>query len=380
MLRKYFAQTILFENCFLVRIKGKKPLFSPLKPLFRALPAIVFYFLRESQNLHYTALMIIESTFKPAWWLPGGHLQTLWPTLAGRQITLTAQRERIELPDADFVDVDWLNQNGKGPLTIVLHGLEGSLNSPYAKGIARSLALQDHVVAFMHFRGCSGEHNRHDRAYHSGDTADFAYVATLLKQRYADKKLAVVGYSLGGNVLLKWLGETGLDNPIDCAVAVSVPFQLGKLATKMNRGFSKIYQEHFMRKLRSKMLTKFTQRPAPICLETLKRSKTFREFDNLVTAPLHQFADADDYYSRSSCRQYIPKIQKQTLIIHAKNDPFMIPEVIPEQHELPQNVTLELANCGGHVGFISGNLPGKANYWLEQRIPHHIDKTLGFKD
>ena len=247
--------------------------------------------------------MIISSKFKPAWWLPGSHLQTLWPALMRRKIKITLSRERLELPDGDFLDLDWVTPRSQGLLVIILHGLEGSIDSAYAKGMLRALHQSGCHAVFMHFRGCSGEHNRLPRAYHSGDTGDLAYVVKVLRQREPLTPISAIGYSLGGNVLLKWLGETGENNPLSCAVAVSVPFLLNKLSDKINSGFSSIYQWHLLRQLRKKLTQKFTKITSPIDSSLIKNTKNFWDFDDKVTAPLHGFNDVHDYYARSSARQ-----------------------------------------------------------------------------
>lgn len=310
--------------------------------------------------------MIRKSNFKSAWWLPGPHLQTLWPTLMRRKIPLNLTRERIELSDGDFIDLDWVSFEKKdAPLVIVLHGLEGSIHSKYARGILRTLEQSGYRAVLMHFRGCSGEHNRLPRAYHSGETKDIATIVNLLKIRSPHVPFYAVGYSLGGNVLLKWLGETQHENPLDKAVAISVPFELDKLADKMNTGFSKIYQRHLLNRLTKKFKAKYQ-------LERIDLVKNFWDFDNHFTAPIHGFKDAMEYYLQSSSRQYLKNIQKPTLILHSEDDPFMTPEVIPSNSDLSQFVTLEISSSGGHVGFVGGKIPGLGKYWLEEQIANFL--------
>lgn len=313
--------------------------------------------------------MITMSAFKPAWWLAGPHLQTLWPTLTRQRIPLELVRERLELPDGDFLDLDWCEAEEDSPLVLVLHGLEGSIDSPYAKGMLRALRQAGFASLFMHFRGCSGVLNRKAGAYHSGKTDDLAYVVSLLRDRFPHRPLFALGYSLGGNVLLKWLGETGPNNPLTGAAAVSVPFLLNRLADKMNQGFARVYQRHLVSRLNRKFHEKSQAIPALMELTQGKTYPTFWEFDDRVTAPLHGFTSAEEYYRKASCRQYLKGIAVPTLIIHAMDDPFMVPEVIPREDELSEQVTLELSQGGGHVGFIEGNIPGCAEYWLEKRIP-----------
>ncbi|MEO8402014.1 MAG: hydrolase [Gammaproteobacteria bacterium] len=317
-----------------------------------------------------------KSLFKPAWWLPGSHMQTLWPTLCRRLIKdVKLKRERFELPDGDFVDLDWAG-HGHGPVILVLHGLEGSVNSPYANGMLNAVQQQGWRGVLMHFRGCSGEDNRHPRTYHSGDTADLNAVITALQAREPGVPFAAVGFSMGGNVLLKWLGELGSKNPLKAAVAVSVPFELHKTSLRIQAGFSRVYQFYFMLGLRKKMRDKFKAKPAPFEVAALAKMQTIEEFDDKVTAPLHGFASADDYYTKASCRQFLHKIAVPTLLIQAKDDPFMTDDLLPDQDELSPEVILELTEKGGHVGFVSGAFPWRAEYWLEQRVPEFLEQFL----
>lgn len=317
-----------------------------------------------------------KASFKPAWWLPGGHLQTVWQTLCRRPIkNINLKRERFELPDGDFIDLDWAGE-GNGPIVLVLHGLEGSIHSPYAKGMLNALLSRGWRGVFMHFRGCSEEINRHPRSYHSGDTTDVASVMSAIHLRETNTLLAAIGFSLGGNVLLKWLGESGDQSLLKAAVAISVPFELHKTAERVSQGFSRIYELNFLWSLRRKMRAKFDIQSSPIELSQLKNLKSLREFDEKVTAPLHGFVSADDYYQQSSCRQYLHKIQVPTLLLQAKDDPLMTLDVLPEKQELSPKVILELSEKGGHVGFVTGDLPWRAQYWLEQRVPEFLTQYL----
>lgn len=313
-----------------------------------------------------------EVQFKPAWWLRNSHFQTLWPTLCRKEIkNLHLERERIELPDGDFIDIDWAGPCQKdSPIVMILHGLEGSIKSPYAKGMLLALHAQGWRGAFMNFRGCSGEHNRLVRGYHSGDTADVSFIVNSIKLREPSIPIAAIGFSLGGNVLVKWLGETGLANPLTAAVAISVPFEVQKVVKRMNTGFSRIYQWHLLNCLREKIKTKFqNSESVPFSVAEITKIKTLREFDNKVTAPLHGFLNAEDYYNKSSCRAYIKNIRKPTLLLQAKDDPFLVEDLLPTARELPEFVKFELSEKGGHVGFVSGKIPWRPEYWLEKRVP-----------
>lgn len=313
-----------------------------------------------------------EHSFKPAWWLRNSHLQTLWPCVIRKRKLkpdLKLERERLELPDGDFIDLDWINKDGCGPIILLLHGFEGSINSHYAKGMLNAIHENGWRGVFMHFRGCSGEHNRLPRGYHSGDTTDLSYVMNVLQSREQETPFAAIGYSLGGNVLLKWLGETGKSNPLKAAIAVSVPFELNKAANRIEYGFSRLYQWYFLRCLRWRLIKKFERVAPPVDPSFLQSVSRMRDFDNKFTAPLYGFRDADDYYSSASSRQYLRFIQVPTLLVHAKDDPFMTADVIPTQDELSPYVKLEVTEKGGHVGFVTGRFPWRPIYWLEQRTP-----------
>jgi predicted alpha/beta-fold hydrolase len=311
---------------------------------------------------------IAAAVFEPAWWCRGPHLQTLWPVLVRRRPRVALRRERLELPDGDFLDLDWTTGDS-GPIVLVLHGLEGSSRSHYARGLLHAAHGRGWRGVVMHYRGCSGEPNRLPRSYHSGDTADAAYCLRVLREREPRTPVAIVGYSLGGNVLLKWLGETGGIPGVAAAVAVSVPFQLDCCARRLERGFSRLYQRDLVRRLHRKIRRKRALGMLPLRVDDLPRWRTFFEFDQHVTAPLHGFRDADHYYQMASSRQYLGGIRTPTLIIQASDDPFMTRDALPVSHELPAAVRLELYREGGHVGFVSGKWPWAASYWLEQRIP-----------
>lgn len=321
--------------------------------------------------------MIRESQFIPAWWLPGPHLQTLWPVLCRRQPQIIIRREHLELSDGDFLDLDW-SDGEDGPIVVILHGLEGSSTSGYIRGLLATLATRGWRAVVMHFRGCSGTPNRLARSYNAGDTGDLATVITTLRQRDPTTSIACVGYSLGGNVLLKWLGETGKVAPLQAAVAVAVPFLLDTAARRMKHGFSRLYQAYLLNRLRTSYRRKFSHwRAPPFPLEKLSQLTDFYAFDDQITAPLHGYSGVHDYYARASCRPYLKDIAIPTLILHARDDPFMLPDAIPDATELSESVILELSRHGGHVGFVSGPTPWQPTYWLEQRIPAFLEKQLG---
>lgn len=328
-------------------------------------------YLRAMMPATTTTTGIATSSFRPAWWLPGPHLQTLWAGLCRRPPPLKLRRERLELPDGDFVDLDWIGEHER-PIVIVLHGLEGSIKSRYAAGIMAAIHAHGWRGVLMHFRGCSGDSNRLPRCYHSGDTGDLSFLRKVLRAREPTTRVAAVGFSLGGNVLLKYLGETRDHADVATAVAVSVPFDLNNGALRLERGFSQLYQWKLLHRLRSKTREKFKRMPSPIPLDGLSSLRTFRAFDDAVTARLHGFSGVEDYYGRSSSRRYLSSITVPTLILHAVDDPFMTPTGIPEPRELSPSTRLELSLRGGHVGFVAGALPGRPHYWLEERIPQFL--------
>lgn len=327
--------------------------------------------------------MIIDSGFRALPWLRNPHLQTLFAA-ARPTPRLQLRRERIDLPDGDFLDLDWNEEQlsaaaetpAQTPIIMVLHGLTGSIRSKYLRGLMRQLRLRGWRAVLMHFRGASEEPNRLARGYHSGETEDFDYALRLLKTRYPAAPFAAVGYSVGGNVLLKWLGERGVNAPLKTAVAVSVPFDLRLSARAINQGFSRLYQARLLHAMRANAMAKFSRIEPPFALPKLAELRDFHAYDAAMTAPLHGFAGVDDYYDRCSSRQFLKKIRVPTLILHAVDDPFMSPDVIPTEAELSGQVTLALSAQGGHVGFISAGPRGQPQFWLESRIPQHLDAFL----
>ncbi len=313
-----------------------------------------------------------ENSFVPAWWLKNAHAQTVWSTLFRKPVRLKQKWERIELPDGDFLDLVWDAENidEKKPIVLLLHGLGGDIHSPYVTGLMKSLSQGGTRPVLMHFRGCSGTSNRLARSYHSGDTKDLAFVVDYLKTK--SDQVSAVGISLGGNVLLKWLGETGAQNPLFKAAAVSVPFELKTVADRFMQGVSRIYQSRLLRVLKKNMVKKFKQVKAPFDLSILKNIDSFWEFDDKITARLHGFKNVKEYYKIASSRQYLKNITVPTLIIHSMDDPFMTIEAVPFPSELSSSTRMILTEKGGHVGFITGNIPGNAEYWLEKKIPEFI--------
>ena len=305
--------------------------------------------------------------FRPAWWLPGGHLQTLFPTLFRARKPPPLRRERLELEDGDFLDLDWTREQ-PGPLVLLLHGLEGSLHSHYASGLLEALDRSGLQCVQMYFRGCSGEPNRLPRSYHSGETGDLQTVLNHVKYCYPEREIYAAGVSLGGNALLKWLGENPQQQQVQRAIAISVPFDLDNAAARLERGLSQIYQSYLLRKLRRSLRNKAMHIDMPVDTRHLSLLSSFRRFDDEVTAPLHGFDGVDDYYKRSSSRDFVSHIETPTLIIHALDDPFMTADAIPTYDTVGPGVILEVHRTGGHVGFVAGWLPLRPRYWLDQRV------------
>ena len=325
-----------------------------------------------------------EKKFQPAWWLPGGHTQTLWRKFTVKDAVLQG-RERLELADGDFIDIDWCEEfSGKDQqpeagsgIVVIIHGLGGCSSSPYVIALQKRLAGQGKRSVAMNFRGCSGEPNNLARAYHSGVSEDLNEVFIMLRAAFPNEEFMFVGYSLGANVLLKWLGEREHDDQITKAVAVSTPFRLDDCSKAMLRGTSRFYGSYFVNLLRNEFNSKINdfntrgldkQCEILASLGDLDRINSLWEFDDLVTAPLHGFKNADDYYEKCSSAQFLGQINTDTLLIQSKNDPLIPASALPRAQSLSPCVKMELSAKGGHVGFISGS---KDN-WLEKRIVDHL--------
>lgn len=264
----------------------------------------------------------------------------------------------------------------RSALVLVLHGLEGCARSSYALEMYRQLLRVGLAAVGMNFRSCSGEPNRLPRLYHSGETGDLAWMLGRLRARFPERALGVVGFSLGGNVLLKYLGEEGAA-PVDAAVAISVPFDLAAGAAWIERGFARVYQRYLVGRLRRKVRAKRTILDGRVDVAALLRAGTFREFDDRGTAPLHGFADADDYYRRSSSARFLARVRVPTLVIHSRDDPFLPPEAVPERaFDANPAITPLITPRGGHVGFVSGP-PWAPRFWAEERAAAFLAARLG---
>ncbi len=309
--------------------------------------------------------------FKPAFWLQNPHLQTFWPYLFRFKPRPKYQRERIELPDDDFIDLDWLKTPAtKKPKAIVvlIHGLQGCSRSHYIRGFASKLHQSDYQVVAVNLRGRSGEMNRQPIFYNAGYSNDIDFVIRKISNEYPDLDINAVAVSLGGSMLLNWLALTeDASNLINRAVVISVPYLLASCAKKMETGFSRIYQYHLVSSLKKSTRKKLRLMELPNILPIWPQSKTFFEFDDAVTSRLHGFKDVDDYYSQASTKYKVKQITNPLLLIQSTDDPFMSMDVIPMVDQLNTNTKLELYKNGGHVGFVSAQ-GLKPYYWLDNRL------------
>jgi predicted alpha/beta-fold hydrolase len=317
-----------------------------------------------------------EYTYAPAWWVPGAHLRTLWGKLVRRTI-LETRSERWMTPDGDELELRRIDPppaaSPSTPRLLVLHGLEGTIRSHYLLGVlARAKQLGWAADAII-FRTCNGEVTRANRLYHSGETTDLSFVVERLVREHPRQPLVLAGFSLGGNVLLKWLGERGDELPpeIRGAVAVSVPFDLERGSRFIERGFARVYTRHFLRTLKAKARAKLARDPGLFDARKLEQARTLYEFDDAVTAPVHGFNDAHDYYSRSSSLGFLSSIRRPTLLLSAYDDPFLPPAVLDDVRRIAASnpfLTVEFHDRGGHVGFIGGSSPFAPRYYAEDRL------------
>ena len=308
-------------------------------------------------------------------WLAGGHAQTIWPYRLRRRSPPVA-RERIETPDGDFWDFDWLDAPAQpgAPVIGLFHGLEGGSESHYAGALLRALAQTGWRGVVPHFRGCGGELNRLPRAYHSGDHAEIgAMLAAIRRVLAPETPLFAVGVSLGGSALLNWLGRAGRDaaRTLRAAAAVSAPLDLMAAGTAIGRGINRVYTRHFLATLKPKSLAMAARFPGLLDAGRIRRVRTLWDFDDIVTAPLHGFAGTVDYWTRASSKPWLASIAVPTLVINARNDPFIPARSLPTHREVSALVTLEQPLHGGHAGFAAGRFPGHVD-WLPARLLHYF--------
>lgn len=380
---------------------------------------------------------VVKSSFKAHPIFKNNHVQTLWPALIRSTPKIKTVRERLTTPDHDFLDVDWYEMDAS-PLIILLHGLASSSKAKYILGLQKALAKEGFASVAMNLRGCSGEPNKRVVGYHGGATDDLDFLVKTLRERFPERVIGAVGYSLGANILLKWLGDQKESSPLFAAVSVSAPLQLNLATERLKQGLSKIYEKYlltFMKwnqykknldlykrleqhgnfakefdlpdevlasglgKSRKKSLFSNNKKRS-VGAEPLSQKLHFDEleinkiklipplwkinsiydFDQYITAPIHDFQGADHYYEVCSSRYKLKSIHTPTLVIHAKDDPFMPLEIIPDPKELSASVMIELAENGGHVGFIAKGKDNKPDYWIESRVPYFFKQILSLQD
>ncbi len=313
-----------------------------------------------------------EPPYRGPAWLAGGHLQTIWPYLL-RRPEVSVRRERVTAPDGDFWDFDWIAPtppSAGAPLVVLFHGLEGSSGSHYARALLVALAARGWQGVVPHFRGCSGEPNRMPRAYHSGDHEEAHAMLAAIRARVAPETVVyAVGVSVGGSVLLNWLGRMGRDaaRVVDAAAAVSTPLDLSAAGVAIGQGLNRIYTLNFLSTLKPKSLALASRFPGLLDAARIRRVRTMYDFDDAVTAVLHGFAGATDYWRRASSRPWLAGVAVPTLVLNARNDPFVPPESLPGPDEVGPHVRLDQPDRGGHAGFLSGPFPGHLE-WLPRRL------------
>jgi uncharacterized protein len=308
--------------------------------------------------------------YRAPWWLPGGNLQTIYAAALTPRASLAFRRERWDTPDGDFIDVDWTApvDGADRPLLVLFHGLEGSSRSHYAGALMDHARALGWIGAVVHFRGCSGETNRLPRAYHSGDSTEIDWILRRLRTMHPSGCLYAAGVSLGGNALLRWLGERGAAarDVVTRAAAVSTPLDLMAAGGALDSGW-RIYTRLFLRTMKRKSLAKLEHHPGAYDAAAVQAARTLREFDDLVTAPLHGYRNTDDYWTRASSKPVLRQIEVPTLLVNARNDPFLPESALPLPHEVSPQVTLDFPAAGGHAAFVSGAFPGTLE-WLPRRL------------
>ena len=341
--------------------------------------------------------------YRAPWWLPGGHLQTIFP-VAHKARLPAYRRERWDTPDGDFIELDWVDPAGPAsaapmriappqpavpqadpaplsvplfiPLFILFHGLEGSSRSHYARSLMQAAAARGWRGVVPHFRGCSGTPNRLPRAYHSGDSDEIDWILRRLQQVAGGAPVFAAGVSLGGNALLKWLGERGsaAQLVVHAAAAICAPLDLTLSGHALGEGFNRVYTRHFLATLRAKALAKCERHPGRFDAARIAGARSLAEFDDAYTAPAHGFAGVEDYWRRASARPWLGDIEAPTLVLNAANDPFVPARALPGVQSLPPAVHFDCPDEGGHVGFLGGAWPGSQD-WLAERVLAHFDRV-----
>ena len=316
---------------------------------------------------------------RPAWWARGPHAQTLWGRYGRPSNVVSFEREVLTTPDEEDLVLDHLTGPAKTPRVLLLHGLEGSSQSVYVQGLARALAQAGMRVTVLNFRSCARDPangrlltTRRSRLYHSGETKDLAFLAETLARREPRTPLYAVGFSLGGNVLLKWLGETGARSPIEAAATISVPYDLAAASRHLESGFARVYAGHFLKTLKRKaldVLERFPRETEHVNRDRIRFAANFFLFDDAATAPLNGFLSATDYYRKSSSLRFLSSIEVPTLCVSSEDDPFMpVGALRAARDRASEDVTFAVSPWGGHASFAHGRWPWRASYWAEERI------------
>jgi predicted alpha/beta-fold hydrolase len=321
---------------------------------------------------------ITTSSFNAPIWAANAHLQTIFPKFFIRAPQIAFKSKRIDTPDGDFLDLAINLPHGAKTMAVLFHGLEGSKDSHYILHLVEALQAQGIASLVMHFRGCSGEINQTPRAYHSGEIGDALHTLQWIGDTFSDLRLFTIGFSLGGNMLLKLISEHS-ELPIEGAVSVSAPLDLAASSQAINQGFARKYQAHLLKSMKATLSTKMQRldmRPhLSLSIDEVEQLDSFYAFDEHVTSKLHGFVDAKDYYQRASALPDLHKITVPTLILHAADDPFMDARVIPTPEQISPSVAYELSKRGGHVGFLYGNI-WQPKFWLPTRIIAFIQEHL----
>lgn len=323
----------------------------------------------------------MTADFRPAWWLPGPHSMTMWGKFFRRRDLDGVRLQRLPVPDGDELTVATTVEPVEGPILLLLHGLEGGLHSHYAGGIWTVAMKRGWQPTMLLFRTCDGRMNSSRRTYHSGETSDLDFVVRRLVAENPGRSIGMVGVSLGGNVMLKWLGEQEVNVPkeVKAAMAVSTPYDLARSCKAIDTGFARLYQWNFLRSLRRKAREKLGQFPEVCEIGALDAASTMWEFDDRFTAPLHGFRNAADYYERSSSLRFLSRIRRPTLLVSAFDDPFHSADVLKDVQAVAASnpcVEVEFHKRGGHVGFVGGS-PWRPNYYVEKRVGSFFEDYLG---
>lgn len=332
----------------------------------------------------------VDMLYRAPLWLPNRHVQTIVPSLFARRPAVSFRRERWDTPDGDFIDLDWVLHDGSSatasaqpqapsdnaPLLVLFHGLEGSSASHYAATLMAAAREYGWHGVVPHFRSCSGALNRLPRFYHLADSNEVDWVLRRIRAAHRGPVVAA-GVSLGGNVLLRWLGERSEDatSVISAAAAISTPIDVHAGGRALSQGFGMIYTRSFLKTLKLKAEQKLVQFPGLFDRDAMLASRTMYEFDNVVTAPLHGFRDTDDYWSSATTRPLLPHIQVPTLVLNARNDPFLPAAALPSRHEVSAAVELDQPQHGGHAGFMTGPFPGRID-WLSRRVFGYLERHV----